>query len=315
MLVDTLAEGLSLEPLYELFRAPGVVKVFHAARQDLEIFATTAGVIPQPFFDTQVAAMVCGYGDQVGYETLARQIARAAIDKSSRFTDWSAAAAERRRRWPMRSPTSRICARSTRCCRSGWPRPGAAAWVEEELARPDSIPRPTAPIPRPPGRGSRPARPRRVPRRRCRSSRGSARRRRAAATCRARASSRTTRCWSWPPTGRARSTTWASRGCCCARRGGATSPTASSRRSPPPRRCRPAALPRVAEPAGAQAGLGGAGRPAAGAAEGAGRRGGRGAAADRLGRRSRRDRRRGGAGRAGAARLAATSCSGATRCG
>lgn len=89
VVVDTLAEGLSLEPLYELFRAPDVVKVFHAARQDLEIFATTADVIPKPFFDTQVAAMVCGYGDQAGYETLARQIARAVIDKSSRFTDWA----------------------------------------------------------------------------------------------------------------------------------------------------------------------------------------------------------------------------------
>lgn len=89
VLVDTLAAGLSLDPLYALFRTPGVVKVFHAARQDLEIFQTEAGVLPEPFFDTQVAAMVCGYGDQVGYETLARQIARASIDKSSRFTDWS----------------------------------------------------------------------------------------------------------------------------------------------------------------------------------------------------------------------------------
>jgi ribonuclease D len=89
VLVDTLAAGLSLEPLYELFRAPGVTKVFHAARQDLEIFYNVAGLIPEPFFDTQVAAMVCGYGDQVGYETLARQLARARIDKSSRFTDWS----------------------------------------------------------------------------------------------------------------------------------------------------------------------------------------------------------------------------------
>ncbi len=89
ILVDTLADGLSLEPLYELFRNTGVVKVFHAARQDLEIFQTSAGVLPKPFFDTQVAAMVCGYGDQVSYETLARQIARAGIDKSSRFTDWS----------------------------------------------------------------------------------------------------------------------------------------------------------------------------------------------------------------------------------
>ncbi len=89
VLVDTLSSTLSLEPLYELFRDQSVVKVFHAARQDLEIFATTAGVLPEPFFDTQVAAMVCGYGDQVGYETLARQIAKARIDKSSRFTDWS----------------------------------------------------------------------------------------------------------------------------------------------------------------------------------------------------------------------------------
>jgi ribonuclease D len=89
VLVDALSDKLSLDPLYELFRNRNVVKVFHAARQDLEIFQTTAGVIPEPFFDTQVAAMVCGYGDQVGYETLARQIARASIDKSSRFTDWS----------------------------------------------------------------------------------------------------------------------------------------------------------------------------------------------------------------------------------
>ena len=89
VLVDPLAEGLSLDPLYELFRAPSVVKVFHAARQDLEIFHVEGGVVPAPLFDTQVAAMVCGFGDQVGYETLVRKIARAPLDKSSRFTDWS----------------------------------------------------------------------------------------------------------------------------------------------------------------------------------------------------------------------------------
>ncbi len=89
VLLDALSDRLSLDPLYELFRNPKVVKVFHAARQDLEIFQLGAGVLPKPFFDTQVAAMVCGYGDQVSYETLARQIARASIDKSSRFTDWS----------------------------------------------------------------------------------------------------------------------------------------------------------------------------------------------------------------------------------
>ena len=89
VLVDPLAEGLSLAPLYDLFRDPGVVKVFHAARQDLEIFWVDAGLIPAPLFDTQVAAMVCGFGDQAGYETLVRKIAKANLDKSSRFTDWS----------------------------------------------------------------------------------------------------------------------------------------------------------------------------------------------------------------------------------
>ncbi len=89
VLVDPLAKGISLEPLYQLFRAPGVVKVFHAARQDLEIFYIEGGVIPAPLFDTQVAAMVCGFGEQVGYETLVRKIAKSSLDKSSRFTDWS----------------------------------------------------------------------------------------------------------------------------------------------------------------------------------------------------------------------------------
>ena len=65
------------------------MKVFHAARQDLEIFAVEGDTIPAPLFDTQVAAMVCGFGEQVGYETLARKVAKAEIDKSSRFTDWS----------------------------------------------------------------------------------------------------------------------------------------------------------------------------------------------------------------------------------
>ncbi|SFA74248.1 ribonuclease D [Poseidonocella pacifica] len=89
VLVDPLAEGISLEPLYELFRDKGVVKVFHAARQDVEIFQVDGNVIPDPLFDTQVAAMVCGFGEQVGYETLVRKITKGQIDKTSRFTDWS----------------------------------------------------------------------------------------------------------------------------------------------------------------------------------------------------------------------------------
>ena len=89
VLVDPLVEGLSLEPLYDLFRPQATVKVFHAARQDLEIFFTEAGVFPLPLFDTQVAAMVCGFGEQVGYETLVKKIAKQSLDKTSRFTDWS----------------------------------------------------------------------------------------------------------------------------------------------------------------------------------------------------------------------------------
>jgi len=90
VLIDVLADGFDLAPLYDLFRDESVVKVFHAARQDLEIFYVDKQIIPKPFFDTQVAAMVCGFGEQVGYETLVRKIVRLPLDKSSRFTDWSA---------------------------------------------------------------------------------------------------------------------------------------------------------------------------------------------------------------------------------
>ena len=90
VLVDPVAgEAMSLEPLYDLFRHEATVKVFHAARQDLEIFFVEGGVFPKPLFDTQVAAMVCGFGEQAGYETLVRKIAHQPLDKTSRFTDWS----------------------------------------------------------------------------------------------------------------------------------------------------------------------------------------------------------------------------------
>lgn len=90
VLVDPIdGEGMSLEPLYDLFRHKATVKVFHAARQDLEIFFVEGNVFPEPLFDTQVAAMVCGFGEQVGYETLVKKIAKQNLDKTSRFTDWS----------------------------------------------------------------------------------------------------------------------------------------------------------------------------------------------------------------------------------
>ena len=87
--VDALADGLDLTPFFDLMADANVVKVFHAARQDLEIVWNLAKMIPAPLFDTQVAAMVCGFGEQAGYETLVKRIARQPLDKSSRFTDWS----------------------------------------------------------------------------------------------------------------------------------------------------------------------------------------------------------------------------------
>jgi ribonuclease D len=89
VLVDPLSSDLDLAPFFALMVNPAVMKVFHAARQDIEIIWNLGRVIPAPLFDSQVAAMVCGYGEQVSYESLAAGLAQARIDKSSRFTDWS----------------------------------------------------------------------------------------------------------------------------------------------------------------------------------------------------------------------------------
>ncbi len=88
-IVDPLAKGIDLQPLFDLLQDESVLKVFHAGRQDLEIFHRLTGKVPTPIFDTQVAAMVCGFGESVGYDTLVTKLAGAQIDKSSRFTDWS----------------------------------------------------------------------------------------------------------------------------------------------------------------------------------------------------------------------------------
>ena len=87
--IDPLAPGIDLTPLIILLDDPSILKVFHAARQDLEIFYQLMGHVPAPLFDTQVAAMVCGFGDSVGYQTLIAKLNKVHIDKSSRFTDWS----------------------------------------------------------------------------------------------------------------------------------------------------------------------------------------------------------------------------------
>ncbi|MBE2278400.1 MAG: ribonuclease D [Rhodobacteraceae bacterium] len=134
VLVDPI-EGteLSLEPLYDLFRHEATVKVFHAARQDLEIFFVEGGVFPHPLFDTQIAAMVCGFGEQVGYETLVRRIAKASLDKASRFTDWS--------RRPLSEAQKDYALADVTHLRviyeflaAQLQKNGRASWVEEELA-------------------------------------------------------------------------------------------------------------------------------------------------------------------------------------
>ncbi len=88
-IVDVLAKGIDLTPFFELMANEDVVKVFHAARQDIEIIYHLANLIPHPVFDTQVAAMVCGYGDSISYDQLVMKVCGVQIDKSSRFTDWS----------------------------------------------------------------------------------------------------------------------------------------------------------------------------------------------------------------------------------
>ena len=88
-IIDPLAANIDLTPLLDVLADPGIVKVFHAARQDIEIFYKLMETVPQPLFDTQIAAMACGHGDQIGYEPLVRAVTGASIDKGSRFTDWS----------------------------------------------------------------------------------------------------------------------------------------------------------------------------------------------------------------------------------
>jgi len=89
VMVDALSDELDLDPFFKLMKNEKIIKVFHAARQDIEIVFHLGGLIPHPVFDTQVAAMVCGFGDSISYDQLVQRISGEKIDKSSRFTDWS----------------------------------------------------------------------------------------------------------------------------------------------------------------------------------------------------------------------------------
>lgn len=131
--IDPLAEGIDLAPLFRVMVDPSILKVFHAARQDVEIFWHLTGQIPHPLFDTQVAAMVCGFGESVGYETLVTKLAGARIDKSSRFTDWSQRPLTDRQLTYALSDVIHLRPAYEKLKRR-LVRTGRAHWLEEEMA-------------------------------------------------------------------------------------------------------------------------------------------------------------------------------------
>jgi ribonuclease D len=131
--IDPLSPGIDLEPLFALMRKSSLLKVFHAARQDIEIFYNLTGSVPAPLFDTQVAAMVCGFGDSVSYETLASKLAGAQIDKSSRFTDWARRPlSERQLKYALDDVTH--LRRAYEKLEARLRASGRAHWLEEEMA-------------------------------------------------------------------------------------------------------------------------------------------------------------------------------------
>jgi ribonuclease D len=130
--VDALADGLDLQPLFDFLNDSPTLKVFHAARQDIEIFHHLTGRIPQPVFDTQIAAMVCGFGESVGYETLVSKLAKARIDKSMRFTDWSHRPLSDKQLQYALSDVTHLRVAYEKLARR-LERTGRAHWLEEEI--------------------------------------------------------------------------------------------------------------------------------------------------------------------------------------
>ncbi|MBY0421328.1 MAG: ribonuclease D [Parvularculaceae bacterium] len=130
--IDPLAEGIDVSPLADLLGDEAVVKVFHAARQDVEIFFALFGAVPKPMFDTQIAAMAAGFGDQIGYEPLVRGLLGAQIDKGSRFTDWA--------RRPLSQAQLTYALSDVTHLRDAYPllterlsKDGRNSWVDEEM--------------------------------------------------------------------------------------------------------------------------------------------------------------------------------------
>jgi ribonuclease D len=132
-IVDPLADGIDLSPFFALLKNPRIVKVLHAGRQDIEIFWHRGRVIPDPLFDTQIVAMVCGFGEAASYETLARKIAHAQVDKSARFTDWARRPLTKRQLEYALADVTHLCtiyeALSAQLAKNN-----RASWVAEEIA-------------------------------------------------------------------------------------------------------------------------------------------------------------------------------------
>ncbi|MEO8650770.1 MAG: ribonuclease D [Hyphomicrobiaceae bacterium] len=132
-IVDPLAEGIDLAPFWELMTNRDVVKVFHAARQDLEIVHVATGTLPAPVFDTQVAAMVCGFGDSISYVNLVKRIAGQDLDKSSRFTDWSRRPLSQKQLLYALGDVTHLC-KVYVSLKQTLEASGRAHWLDEEMA-------------------------------------------------------------------------------------------------------------------------------------------------------------------------------------
>lgn len=131
-IIDPLADGLDLTPFLELLRDPATIKVFHAARQDVEIF-NKLGAMPTPLFDTQVAGMAAGFGEQVSYDSLVRQMLKKEVDKSSRFTDWARRPlSDKQMEYALADVTH--LARLYPKLRDRLERDGRLEWVSQEMA-------------------------------------------------------------------------------------------------------------------------------------------------------------------------------------
>ncbi|CDP52609.1 Ribonuclease D [Devosia sp. DBB001] len=133
VLIDPLAPDLDLTPFLTLMNNPEVVKVFHAARQDIEIFVKLTGQVPQNIFDTQVAASVCGFGDSVSYDNLVRSITNVDLDKSSRFTDWSARPLSEKQKLYALADVTHL-RDIYKALRTQIIDTGRGAWVEDEMS-------------------------------------------------------------------------------------------------------------------------------------------------------------------------------------